>query len=96
MGILLGLWVTEILQAHRPYEKDVVYYSHPKCFECLHLHDESYKVRDYAKVFCVPIPIHLLLQEMFEVACWSKSRLTCAYGRLCDGFMANEPEYDIL
>jgi len=96
MGVPLGLCVAEILQNSRPYEKDTVYYSHPERFKCLCLHDGSYEVRDYAKAFCIPLPIHLLLCERFEVARWFKARLTRAYGRLCDELEVNAPEYNIL
>jgi hypothetical protein len=44
MGVLLGNRVTELLQENRPYENDLVQYSHPDRFECLHLHDRSYEV----------------------------------------------------
>ncbi|KAG2098445.1 uncharacterized protein F5147DRAFT_777687 [Suillus discolor] len=96
IGEVLGPRAAVILQANGPYKKDLVYYSHPERFECLRLHDSSYEVRDYAKAFRVPIPVHLLLREMFEVARWFKSRLTRAYGKLCDEIMRNAPEYDIL
>ncbi|KAG1859383.1 hypothetical protein C8R48DRAFT_605768 [Suillus tomentosus] len=51
MGVPLGNRVTELLQENGPYEKDLVQYSHPEQFECLHLHDGSYEVRDYAKAY---------------------------------------------
>ncbi|KAG2122945.1 uncharacterized protein EDB93DRAFT_1057123, partial [Suillus bovinus] len=96
MGETLGRRVADILRSNGPYEKDVVQYKHPERFECVRLYDGSYEVRDYAKAFRVPIPTHLLLRERFEVARWFKSRLTRAYGKLCDEITHNAPEYDLL